>query len=65
MSWFPTVQKIIDLTQRAFSARFSQRFALVSVSDYKTHEWVAGLAAERGYIAGGSGFNAFISEAPV
>src|SRR5579872_6472868 len=57
------IERIVRAAQRAPSAGFSQGVQFVAVTDPETRKRVGEIAGEEGYVT--SGFNAFISEAPV
>jgi nitroreductase len=58
-----TVERIVEASQHAPSAGFSQGVSFVAVTDPETRKQVAELCGEAGYVAGG--FDPFISQAPV
>ena len=60
---FEVIERIVGVAQRSPSAGFSQGVQFVVVTDSARRKRVGEIAGEEGYVA--SGFDPFISEAPV
>ncbi|MDQ4044450.1 MAG: nitroreductase family protein, partial [Chloroflexota bacterium] len=57
-----TVERIVQIAQRAPSAGYSQGVSFVAIDDAETRARVAGIVGEEGYVA--AGFGPFVSSAP-